>query len=55
MDTFLVYEGQRDEVVVNGYIDVSFQSNKDDFISLLDFIFCLNGGAIDWKSQSKTL
>ena len=32
-DTFLLYGGQEDELVVNGYTDASFQSNKDDFIS----------------------
>ena len=30
-DTFLLYEGQEDELVVIGYIDASFQSDKDDF------------------------
>ena len=30
-DTFLFYGGQEDELVVNGYIDANFQSDKDDF------------------------
>ena len=52
-DTFLLYGGQEDELVVNGYTNASFQSNKDDFISQLCFVFCLNGGAISWKSSKQ--
>ena len=32
-DTFLLYGGKEDELVVNGYIDASFQTDKDDFLS----------------------
>ena len=32
-DMFLVYGGLEDDLVVNGYIDASFQSDKDDFRS----------------------
>ena len=32
-DAFLLYGGQEDELVVNGYTDDSFQSDKDDFRS----------------------
>ena len=32
-DVFLIYGGQKDELVVNGYIDASFQSDRDDFRS----------------------
>ena len=32
-DTFLLHGGKEDELVVNGYIDASFQTNKDDFRS----------------------
>ena len=28
---FLVYGGLEDDVIVNGYTDASFQSDKDDF------------------------
>ena len=45
-DTFLIYGGQEDELVVNGYTDASFQSDKDDFRSQSGIVFCLNGGAI---------
>ena len=50
-DTFLIYGGQEDELVVNGYTDASFQSDKDDFRSQSGFLFFLNGGAISWKSS----
>ena len=30
---FLLYGGQEDELVINGYTYASFQSNKDDFQS----------------------
>ena len=52
-DTFLIYGGQEDELVVNGDTDSSFQSDKDDFRSQSGFVFCLNGGAISWKSSKK--
>ena len=32
-DAFLLYGGLEDELVVNGYIDASFQSDTDDFRS----------------------
>ena len=32
-DAFLLYRGKEDELVVNGYTDASFQSDKDDFRS----------------------
>nr|AAK52163.1 putative polyprotein [Oryza sativa Japonica Group] len=43
-DMFLVYGGQ-EEIVVNGYTDASFQTDKDDFRLQFGFVFCLNGGA----------
>ena len=30
-DAFLLYDGKEDELVVNGYTDASFQTDKDDF------------------------
>ena len=44
-DKFLVYGGEQ-ELVVNGYTDASFQTDKDDFRSQSGFVFCLNGGAV---------
>ncbi|XP_048624869.1 secreted RxLR effector protein 161-like [Brassica napus] len=52
-DKFLVYGGS-DELVVSGYTDASFQTDKDDFRSQSGFIFCLNGGAVSWKSSNQS-
>ena len=30
-DAFLLYGGKKDELVVHGYTDASFQTDKDDF------------------------
>ena len=43
---FLVYGGLEYDLVVNGYTDASFQSDKDDFQSQSGYVFCLNGGAV---------
>ena len=34
--------------------DASFQSDKDDFRSQLGYVFCLNGGAVSWKSSKQS-
>ena len=52
-DCFLVYGGDS-ELVVRGYTDASFQIDKDDFRSQSGFIFCLNGGAVSWKSSKQS-
>ena len=49
---FLVYGG-RDELVVKGYTDASFQTDKDDFRSQSGYVFILNGGAVSWKSSKQ--
>ena len=48
-DSFLIYGGD-EELVVRGYTDSSFQTDKDDSVSQSGFVFCLNGGAVSWKS-----
>ena len=53
-DMFLVYGGLEDDLVVNGYIDESFQSDKNDFRSQSGYVFCLNGGAVSWKSSKQS-
>ena len=42
---FLVYGGDK-EVVVNGYVDASFDTDPDDSKSQIGYVFILNGGAI---------
>ena len=51
-DTFLIYGGE-EELIVTGYTDASFQTDKDDFRSQSGFVFCLNGGAVSWKSSKQ--
>ncbi|KAK8506908.1 hypothetical protein V6N12_009221 [Hibiscus sabdariffa] len=51
-DTFLVY-GDKEELSIKGYTDASFQTDKDDSRSQSDFIFCLYGGAVSWKSSKQ--
>ena len=49
-----MYGGLEDDLVVNGYTDASFQSGKDDFRSQSGYVFCLNGGAVSWKSSKQS-
>ena len=51
---FLVYGGLEDDLVVNGYTYASFQSDKDYFRSQSGHVFCLNGGAVSWKSSKQS-
>ena len=51
-DAFLIYGGG-EELVVKGYTDASFQSDKNDFRSQSGYVFCLNGGAVSWKSSKQ--
>ncbi|KAL4325001.1 hypothetical protein GQ457_11G026320 [Hibiscus cannabinus] len=44
-DVFLVYGGE-EELRIKGYIDASFQSDKDDTRSQSNFEFCLNDGTV---------
>jgi hypothetical protein len=53
-DKFQVYGGE-EELVVNGYTDASFQTDKDDFRLQSGFMFCLNGGQLAGKVPSKKL
>ena len=52
-DAYLVYGGHEDELVVNGYTDAGFQSDKDDFRSQSGYVFRLNGAAVSWKSSKQ--
>ena len=52
---FLVYGGLEDDLVVNGYTYASFQSDKDVFQSQSGYVFCLNGGAVSWKSSKQSI
>ena len=47
---FLVYGGD-EELVVNGYVDASFDTDPDDSKSQTGYVFRLNDGAVSWCSS----
>lgn len=53
-DSFLDY-GAQEKLIVKGYTDDSFQIDKDDSMPQFGYVFCLNGGVVNWKiSKQKT-
>ena len=48
----LVYSG--DELIVVGYIDYDFKSDKDSRKSTSSYVFTLESGAISWKSVKQS-
>ena len=53
-DMFLVYGGDK-ELIVNGYVYASFDTNPDDSKSQTGYVFILNGGAISWCICKKSV
>src|SRR6266496_2738630 len=53
-DMFLVYGGEKG-LVVNGYVDASFDTDPDDSKSQTGYIFLLNGGAVSWCSSKQSV
>ena len=51
---FLVYGGDKD-LVVNGYVDASFDTDLDDSKSQTGYVFILNGGAVSWCSSKQSV
>ena len=51
---FLVYEGDK-ELVINGYVDASFDTDLDDSKPQSGYIFLLNGGAVSWCSSKQSV
>ena len=51
---FLIYGGDK-ELVVNGYIDASFDTDLDDSKSQSGYVFLLNGGAVSWCSSKQSV
>jgi hypothetical protein len=49
----LLMFGREEELVVKGYNNASFQIDTYDSKSQSDFMFCLNGGAVSWKSSKQ--
>ena len=50
---FLVYGGDK-ELIVNGYVDASFDTDLDSK-SQTGYVFILNGGAVNWCSSKKSV
>nr|GFC11678.1 hypothetical protein [Tanacetum cinerariifolium] len=54
-DTFLVYGGDPEaELLVNGYCDDGFETDRDDTKSQTRHVFVLNGGMVVWKSSKQS-
>jgi hypothetical protein len=51
-EVFLVFGGE-EELLVKGYSDATFQTDAGDSKSQFSFVFCLNRGAVSWKSSKK--
>ena len=53
-DMYLVYGGDT-ELVVNDYVDASFDTDPDDSKSQTGYVFLLNGGAVSWCSSKQSV
>ena len=53
-DMFLVYGGDK-ELIVNGYVDASFDTDPDDSKSQTRYVFTLNSGAVGWCSSTQSV
>ena len=51
---FLVYGGDK-ELIINGHIDASFDTNPDDYKSQTEYVSILNGGAVSWCSSKQSV
>ena len=51
---YLVYGGEK-ELVVNGYVYASFDTDSDESKSQTGYIFILNGGAVSWCSSKQSV
>ena len=51
---FLDYGGDK-ELVINGYVDASFDIDPDDSKSQTGYTFILNGGAVSWCSSKQSI
>ena len=51
---FLVYGGDK-ELIVNGYVDASFDTDPDDSKPQSGYIFILKGGAVSWSSSKQSV
>nr|GEZ59165.1 hypothetical protein [Tanacetum cinerariifolium] len=55
-DMFLVYRGDlKRELRVSCYTDAGYLTDADDLKSQTEYVFILNGGAVDWKSAKQSI
>ena len=52
---FLIVCGGDKELVINGYVDASFDTDPYDSKSQIGYIFLLNGGAVSWCSSKQSV
>ena len=43
------------ELVVNGYVDASFDTDPDDSKSQTGYVFILNDGAVSWCNSKQSV
>jgi hypothetical protein len=53
-DAFLMFRGE-EELIIMSYKDASFQTDADESKSQFSFVFCLNRGAVSWKSSKQNI
>ena len=51
---FLIYGGDK-ELLVNGYVDASFDTDLDDSKLQDGYAFILNGGVVSWCSSKQSV
>ena len=51
-EMFLVYGGE-EKLIVRGYANASFQTDRDDCRSQSGFVYVMNGGAVSWMSSKQ--
>ena len=51
---FLIYGGDK-ELIINGYVDASFDTDPDDSKSQTRYVFILNGGAVSCFSSKQSV
>ena len=51
---FLIYGGDK-ELVINGYVEASFDTDPDDSKSQTGNVFVLNGGTVSWCTSKQSV
>ena len=51
---FLIYGGDK-ELIINGYVDASFDTDPGDSKLQTEYVFTLNGRAVSWCSSKQSV